>query len=125
MINANPEIVTMDIPESPVFDDIEPLEIRYFNNNKREIPAVCSGAFQVNRNTRVEALASSVKVHGYLQGDIYARRDHLDEIEGFPIVKVEDNKGTVILSTMMLEKGATDPVAGKLLSNLLLALSRK
>lgn len=125
VINANPEIVTMDIPESPVFDDIEPLEIRYFNNNKREIPAVCSGAFQVNRNNRVEALASSVKVHGYLQGDIYARRDHLDEIEGFPIVKVEDNKGTVILSTMMLEKGITDPVAGKLLSNLLFALLRK
>jgi len=125
IIDANPEIVTMDIPESPVFDGIEPLETRYFNNNKPGIPTVCSGAFRINRDPHVEALASSVKVHGYLQGDIYARSHILDKIKGFPIVQINDNKGVVVLSTMLLQKGTTDPVAGKLLSNLLVALLKE
>ncbi|MDP4289943.1 MAG: glycoside hydrolase family 2 TIM barrel-domain containing protein [Bacteroidota bacterium] len=121
-IDANPEIVMMDIPESPVFSDIEPLETRYFNNNKSEIPTVCRGAYQINRNTGIEGLASSVKVHGYLQGDIYARSSALDKIKGFPIVKIMENKGIIILSEMELNKGTQDPVAGRLLSNLLVSL---
>jgi hypothetical protein len=122
VIEANTEIVMMDIPESSVFDGIAPLETRYFNNNQPEIPTVCSGAFQVTPGAGMEALASSVKVHGYLQGDIYSRRDHLDKMKGYPIVKIKKNKGVIILSTMSLEKGTTDPVAGKLLSNMLVAL---
>lgn len=124
VIKANPEIVMMDIPESSVFDDIEPLETRYFNNNKKEVPTVCSGAFQINRIPGMEALASSVEIHGYLQGDIYARSLSLDKMKGFPIVKINDNKGMIILSTMALNKGMIDPIAGKLLSNLLVTLAK-
>jgi hypothetical protein len=124
VIKANSEIVMMDIPESSVFDDIEPLETRYFNNNKKEVPTVCSGAFQINRIPGMEALASSVEVHGYLQGDIYARSLSLDKMKGFPIIKINDKKGMIILSTMALNKGMIDPIAGKLLSNLLGTLAK-
>ncbi|TAM95185.1 MAG: glycoside hydrolase family 2 [Chitinophagaceae bacterium] len=122
IIHANDQIVNMDIPESPLFDQMDPLDIRYFNNNKREIPTVCDGAFQINRNRSVRALASSEKVHGYLQGGIEARSSALDKIKGFPIVKIRDGKGSILFSTMRLNKGTTDPVAGKLFMNMLTSL---
>jgi len=32
------DIVNMEIPESPVFDGITPLDLRYFNDNQRDNP---------------------------------------------------------------------------------------
>ena len=112
------DIVNMDIPESPVFDDIEPLELRYFNNNRREVPTVCHAAFTINRNPDVIALADHTKIHGYVNGDMEQRSKYMETIKGFPILKIKDN-GTVITSSMSLEKASTDPIAGKLLSNML------
>jgi len=114
----NGEITTMDIPESLVFNGIEPLETRYFNNNQRESPSAIWGAYRINRNPNVEALASYTKIHGYLAGDITERMSKLDNIKGFSIVKINDS-GHVILSEIRLDKAITDPVAGKLLVNML------
>jgi beta-galactosidase len=123
LLKENGEITTMDIPESPVFDGIEPLETRYFNNNKRESPSAISGAFRINRNPNVEALASFIKIHGYLSGNVNERINRLDQIKGFPIVKIKDH-GDVLLSEIRLDKALTDPVAGKLLVNMLIDLMR-
>ena len=114
----------MDIPESPIFDGIEPLEIRYLNNNQRESPSVISGAYRINRDGHVEALASFIKIHGYLSGNVNERMRTLDKIKGFPIVKINDGKGVVLLSEIRLDKAITDPVAGKLLVNMLLDLAQ-
>lgn len=121
---ANGEVATMDIPEAAVFNGIEPLDTRNFTNNKRELPAVIDGAFRINRDPKVEALASFTKVHGYLQGQIEERMHRLDGIRGYPIVKIND-KGTVILSEMLTDKATTDPIAAKLLVNMLIDLTRK
>jgi hypothetical protein len=121
-LKDNGEITTMDIPESPIFNGIEPLETRYFNNNKRESPAVISGAFRINRDPNVEALATFSKIHGYLPGDVNARMKRLDQIKGFSIVKIKNN-GVALLSEIRLEKAVSDPVAGKLLVNMLLDLT--
>lgn len=120
----NGEVVTMEIPESDIFDSIEPLDTRYFNDNKRELPAVLSGAFQINRSPNLLALASFTRVHGYLSGNIPSRMARLDKIKGFPIVKIHDGPGTIILSEMLLQKSGTDPVAGKLLVNMISDLLR-
>jgi len=95
-------------------------------NNKRENPAVISAAYQVNRDSEVEALASFLKFHGYLKGDNDARNAQVDKIKGYPIVKIND-KGHIILSEVLLEKGKTDPVAGKLFINMIddLLLNKK
>jgi hypothetical protein len=122
-IKSNGEVVTMDIPESDIFDGLEPLDTRNFNNNERELPAVTSGAYRINRSPNVEALASFTKIHGYLSGGIEERTTRLDKIKGFPIVKIKD-KGSVILSEMMLNKAATDPIAGRLLVNYLSELCK-
>ncbi|MDP4240567.1 MAG: glycoside hydrolase family 2 TIM barrel-domain containing protein [Bacteroidota bacterium] len=111
------DIVNMEIPESPIFNGIDPLELRYFNNNQREVPTVCHVALKINRCPQVEALAEQIKIHGYINGSMEQRTKYMEDIKGFPIVKIKDN-GTLTISTMSLEKAITDPIAGKLLSNL-------
>ena len=121
MLDAKGEIMNMDIPESPVFDGLEPLDLRYFNNNRPESPAVCGGSFQIIRQPELSAPASFTRVHGYLQGDIDQRAAALEKLRGFPIVRIQD-RGTIILSQVMWDKAATDPIAGRLLSNMIRAL---
>ncbi|NHA02398.1 glycoside hydrolase family 2 [Mucilaginibacter sp. HC2] len=124
VLKERSEIANIDIPESPVFDGIEPLEMRYLNNNLRESPSVVSGAYRINRDAHVEALASFIKIHGYLSGNVTERMHALDKIKGFPIVKINDDRGAVLLSEIRLDKAVTDPVAGKLLVNMLFDLTR-
>lgn len=124
ILQENGEIVSIEVPESTVFDDIDPMETRYFNNNERENPLVMKNAYKVYRDSGVEPLASFVKIHGYLEGDMTERARKLDEIKGFPIVKIK-NTGTAILSEMLLDKGTTDPIAGKLFVNMLKDLATK
>ncbi|GGB02212.1 beta-galactosidase [Puia dinghuensis] len=117
------EIMNMDMPESPVFDGLEPMDLRYFNNNRRESPAVCAGAFQVVRRPGLSAPATFTRVHGYLQGEMAQREAALDKLRGFPIIRIDD-KGVIMLSQVMVEKATTDPVAGRLLTNMIRALSQ-
>ena len=119
LVPTEGDIVNMEIPESPVFDDIDLLELRYFNNNKREIPVVCRVALQLNRNENVEELASHTKIHGYVQGNMEQRVDYMKTIKGFPIVKIREGKGEALISTMSHEKSSTDPVAARLLANMI------
>jgi len=125
LIKEDAEIISMDVPESPVFKGIEPMDLRYFNNNTRENPLVAKSAYQINREPQIEALAVFTKVHGYLEGSIEKRMKTLDSIRGYPIVKVRDKKGEAIFSEVLLQKATTDPVAGKLLTNLISALINK
>ena len=113
------DIANMEIPESPVFDDIDLLELRYFNNNKREIPTICNTVLKVNRNANIEELANQTKIHGYINGDMTQRSEYVKTIKGYPLLKIHDNKGVATISTMSLEKAVTDPVAGKLLTNII------
>ncbi|MDB5110124.1 MAG: glycosyl hydrolase family 2, partial [Mucilaginibacter sp.] len=125
VVNVPGEIANMDIPESAIFNGIEPLDIRYFNNNQREKPTVVTDAFRINRDPSVEALASFTKIHGYLSGQVSARMSTLDKIKGFPIVKIKDSQGNAILSAILFEKAVTDPVPAKLLINMLNDLAGK
>ena len=115
------DISNMEIPESPVFNGIEPLELKYFNNNKREVPMVCKVALQIARNEHVVPLASHMKIHGYINGDMQRRQKYVESIKGFTILKINDH-GTLLVSSMEDEKSLTDPVMGKLLSNMILSL---
>jgi hypothetical protein len=112
------DISNMDIPESPVFDGLAPLDLRYFNNDKRETPTVCRVALKVRQDDHVVLLARHVRIHGYLSGGMPERAQKMETIQGETIVQVNDH-GRVLLSTLSLEKGVTDPVAGKLLANMI------
>ncbi len=82
------------------------------------MPFVCSAVLKVNRDPHVEILATHIKVHGYINGEMEERARYMQNIQGATIMKIKDN-GVVIVSTMSLLKGITDPVAGKLLVNML------
>jgi beta-galactosidase len=118
VFKENGEIVSIEVPESAVFNDIDPMDTRYFNNNKRENPIVIKNSYRINRGANVEPLASFLKVHGYLEGTFQERTEKMDEMRGFPIVKIK-NGGTAILSEIMFEKATTDPIAGKLFVNMI------
>ncbi|HTJ11780.1 MAG TPA: glycoside hydrolase family 2 TIM barrel-domain containing protein [Dinghuibacter sp.] len=117
------EVMNMDIPESPVFDGLAIEDIRYFNDNLPEPPITCSGEFQIVQNPALEAPASFTRVHGYLNGDLAQRQATLEKLRGYPIAVVRD-RGTAILSEVLVEKSTTDPIAGRLLANMIKALSR-
>ncbi|GAB6010673.1 glycoside hydrolase family 2 protein [Viscerimonas tarda] len=119
IIPTEGDIVNVEVPESPVFDDLDLLELRYFNNNKDEVPTVCYSALKVNRNEHVEELANQTKIHGYINGEMEQRSEHVKTIKGFPVVKITDGKGKALVSTMAHDKTATDPVAGRLLANMM------
>ena len=110
------ETAHIDIPESKIFDGIEHMDLRYFNNNKAEKPLVYTGLIQVNEDSEAEPLVSGCE-HRYAR--IKDRRKEMITMKGFPIVSIE-NGGKVILSEMMLNKGVTDPIAAKLLSNMII-----
>ncbi|WP_345952923.1 glycoside hydrolase family 2 TIM barrel-domain containing protein [Mucilaginibacter sp. PAMB04168] len=116
---SNGEVTTMDIPESPVFDGIEPLDTRFFNNELRELPSVVSGAYQINRRDGLTALASHTRIHGYLPGSMDARMTKLDNLRGFPIVQIKEQSKNLILSEIRIDKAKTDPIAARLLLNMI------
>ncbi len=118
------EIVSMEMPESPVFDGIDLFDLRYFNNYKSEQPKVCNTTFQVNRNTNVLQLANHYKVHGYIEGDMEKRSDFVKSINGFTILRINQG-GSAILSSMKIEKSTTDPIAGRLFVNMINDLINK
>ena len=119
-LNKSLETAHIDIPESGMFDEIKHMDLRYFNNNKAEKPLVYTGLIQVNEDSEVEPLVSGCE-HRYAR--IKDRRKEMITMKGFPILSIE-NGGKVILSEMMLNKGGADPIAAKLLSNMIIDLTK-
>jgi hypothetical protein len=118
------DIVNMEIPESMVFDGIGLFDLRYFNNNKPEIPVVCEVAFKVKRDKNVLELASQTKIHGYINGEMLTRSEYVKTIKGFPIIRINKG-GTAIVSAMNVDKSITDPIAGRLFINMINELVNK
>lgn len=114
------DIVVPERLEAPIFDGIGTLELRYFNNNRREIPLACNAVLKAIRHENVTELASQMKIHAYIDGgkpeDRIAR---IESMRGLTLLGIRDGKGEAIVSTMCTEKAHTDPVAGHLLANML------
>jgi Glycosyl hydrolases family 2/Glycosyl hydrolases family 2, TIM barrel domain/Glycosyl hydrolases family 2, sugar binding domain len=112
------EIVSMHIPESPAFDGLEPLDLAWFELGGGSLPRACRGVYKVEaRRADTDMLAEVVDIHGYLKTPA-----DLAKYDGSPLVQLSDGKGKVIASEMMLFEAPQDPVAGRLLANLVKAL---
>lgn len=120
IIPTEGDIVVMERDDAPVFDGIGVLDLRYFNNNKREIPLACHATLKANRNENVTELAGQMKIHAYIDGG--KPEDRIQKIEsmrGLTLLQIKDGKGTATVSTLCTEKADTDPIAGKLLVNMI------
>ena len=120
IIPTEGDIVNMERNDAPVFDGIDVLELRYFNNNKREIPLACNATLKTNRNENLVELAGQMKIHAYIDGGKPEDRIRkIDSMRGFTLIQIKDGKGLATVSTMCTEKADTDPIAGKLLVNMI------
>lgn len=119
IIPTEGDIVVMERNDASVFDDIDVLELRYFNNNRREIPTACNATLKAVRHENVVELASQMKIHAYLDGSMEERIQRITSMRGLALLQINDNKGKAIVSTMCTEKADTDPIAGKLLVNMI------
>ena len=112
------EIVSMHTPESPVFDGIQPLDLAWFELGGGRVPRACRGVYQIeHRRADTTMLAEVVDIHGYLK-----TAADLTKYSGTPLVQVNEGKGKVIASEMMLLEAPQDPIAGRLLANLIKTL---
>ena len=124
IIPTEGDIVNMERNDAPVFDDIDVLELRYFNNNKREIPVACNATLKAIRDKNVTELAGQMKIHAYIDGGKPEDRiERIESMRGLTMLQITDGKGEAIISTMCTEKAATDPIAGKLVVNMINCLT--
>ena len=124
IIPTEGDIVIMERNDAPVFNDIDVLELRYFNNNKREIPQACTATLKVHRHKNVTELAGQMKIHAYIDGGKPEDRiERIESMRGLTMLQIADGKGEAMISTMCTEKATTDPVAGKLVVNMINCLT--
>lgn len=124
IIPTEGDIVVMERPEAPVFNGIDPLELRYFNNNKRGIPLACNSVMKAVRDENVTELASQMKIHAYIDDSTPDDRiKRIESMRGLALLSITDGPGKAIISTLCTEKALADPVAGHLLMNMLVELS--
>ena len=109
------EIVTMHVPESPVFSGILPLDLAWFERGDRRLPVACTGVYQLAADREdTTALACQLDLHGYLQ-----KTSDLLKYGGAPLVEIRLGKGRVLASELYLEAGQDDPIARRLAMNLI------
>jgi beta-galactosidase len=106
------EVATMRIPEHPIFDGIDFLDLRWFNLGDHVAPWAVRGNWLLNPGTTAEILARASTPHAYPQ------KKDMPDIEGAVILRIPYGKGEIIASQLAHEAGATDPIAGRLWKNL-------
>ena len=119
IIPTEGDIVVMERSDDDVFDGLDPLDLRYFNNNRREIPLACNAVLKAVRDDNVKELASQMKIHAYIDGGAPENRiQKIESMRGLTMMEITDGEGKALISTMTTDRAATDPIAGRLLSNM-------
>ena len=113
------EIVNMHVPESPVFSGIEPLDLAWFERKGRQLPIACAGVYHLLKDDDdTMALAQQCDIHAYLKNTT-----EITQFSGSPLVEIRFGAGRLMASEMECELGKTDPIARRLLSNIILYMS--
>jgi beta-galactosidase len=108
------EIVTMNAAESCVFEGIEPLDISWFGDGSN-IPYAANGRYSVDRlSSDVTVLAETLEWHGYIKSPLDYRG-----LGGTPLFAVRFGQGNIIVSQLRYDAIGHDPVAARLLLNIL------
>ena len=115
------EIAAMRVPESPIFSGIEQLDLAWWATAENGLPRVCHGTHQVVTGSEgLEVYSEVVDIHGYLKQP----SDFL-KVSGSPLWEVRIGDGRWMSCELtLLSSSQTDPIAGRLLANLLRELSQ-
>lgn len=78
------EVVTMRVPESPVFNGLEPLDMSWFELGADTLPVACRGVYSIGRSLDdVVALADHCDIHAYLK-----KKEEVKDLSGSPIIEI-------------------------------------
>ena len=120
IVPSEGDICYMENDDDPVFDGIDDMELRYWNNDLREMPRVCTATLKTVRSTHVDELAGQMKIHAYIDGGKPEDRiQRIEQMRGYTLVRIHAGKGSALVSTLCTEKSSTDPIAAQMLFNLL------
>lgn len=121
-LTGSGEIATMRVSESPVFDGLAPLDLSWWELGSGQLPRVCRGSHQVlSGRDDVKVLAEVVNTHGYLQ-----RSSDFGRVSGSPLLEVRTGAGRwIACELMLLDAAPFDPIAKRLLSNLIENLNER
>jgi len=109
-------VVNMRVPEHGAFDEIEPMELAWWQQEDRTLPRACRRSFRLKTNDNIDALSTYLRPHTGLGN---APEDYLKEMSGIPLMEIKQKKGRLIASEMETNNGDKDPVAARLLFNLI------
>ena len=112
-------IVNMHIPESGAFNEIEPMELAWWQQEDAEIPYTSRRSFRLKSKKGIKALGTYLRPHTGLGSD---RKAYLYEMSGIPLLEIKEKKGILIASEMETNMGTKDPIAAKLLINMIAEL---
>jgi hypothetical protein len=105
----------MHVPESPVFTGIEPLDLSWFERGDGRLPIACTGVFRIaTGRADTVGLAWQCDLHAYLKN-----ASEINAVSGSPLVEIRAGKGILIASEMNYESARIDPIAERLLNNLI------
>lgn len=110
----------MKVPEHPAFIAIEPFDLAWWQGEGRERPAVCKRSYRFKRMDGITPLVTYLRPHVYLS----APEEELREMNGIPLAEIR-NHGLMIASELALNSGTRDPIAGRVLVNLLSYMLRE
>ncbi|MDN5202145.1 hypothetical protein QQ008_12245 [Fulvivirgaceae bacterium BMA10] len=115
-------IVNMHVPEHHAFEAIDPMELSWWQQNGREKPRACKRSYRLKDKDGMTSLCTYLRPHTGLGGD---REETYYEMSGTPLLEVKEKKGTLIASEMEVNMGIKDPVAARLLTNMINTLLNK
>ena len=108
------EIVTMNIPESTVFDGIDEMDPAWFGDERR-VPYAALGRYSVDRfDPDTCVLAETLEWHGYIN-----KPTDYKKFGGTPLFAKKVGKGRILVSALRTDADGADPVASRLTGNLI------
>jgi hypothetical protein len=107
-------IVNMRVPEHAAFNDIDPFDMAWWQQEGRELPIVCRRSYRFKNSEGITPLCTFLRPHVY----IASPEEELKEMNGVPLAEIQTH-GTIIASELELNAGVKDPVAARIFVNLL------
>jgi hypothetical protein len=109
------EMVQLHIPESPVFNGLQILDLAWFELGNRQKPIACRGTYRPAVGTT--PLAWQCDRHAYL-----SKPEDILPISGSPLLEIRQGQGRLIASEMAFEANPNDPIARRLFNNVITSL---
>jgi hypothetical protein len=116
-VKWRPEIVNVEDEASPLLDGLQPWDVCWLHA-AAGLPIAATGGFRVADQPEVTVLATATRPHSYLPKPTDVRQH-----QAAVLFEARVGKGKVIVSEINASPAATDPVAARLIANLLKYLS--